>query len=906
MRVGQWQVLQQTGPAGDLLLVLDEKNQPVPDAVAWLDGRKLTRDEKLGRIIVPFTNQPGTKPLIIGDAAGTFATLTQFQHHGEDYRLDAQFHIEREQLLARREATLGVRTALMLGETHLAPELLTEPKLTITSTTHDGISTSREVKDLKLSAGSVLTHKLTVPERLASLSVTFSGKVEVLSAGGEKRDVSASHTWTLNGMDKTEAVSDGHLSNFDGQRVFELLGKNGEPLADQQVVFTFKHREFARTQTVALRTDEKGRVMLGTLPDIESVTAKCPNERQSTWTLEDEERTFSSVLHVRNGEAVRVPVGGKPFQGSLLALRAGTFTADHRAAVAQRDGFLVIEGLAPGDYSLRLAGEPRTIAIKVAAGEPMGGWLLGKHRQLEVKNTAPLHITGIATDKEFITVKLANSSPFARVHVAASRFEPGRGIFGGLGGFTRFGAASGTPAKLPNLYSAGREIGDEYRYILERRYAKLYPGSMLTRPGLLLNPWETRKTDLEELVQQAGEGASSTRGGATGATTAAPAEKFKQQAQGAIGAAAETNLDFLAESAPVLWNLVPDKDGIVRIERKALGDRQQVQVYAEDLQNAAWRTFALPEAGTKFADQRLARSLDPAKPFTQRKEVTVLEAGKTLTLADILTSELETYDTLGGVHALFTTLSGDANLAKFAFVLQWPKLTDAEKRAKFGEFACHELSFFLARKDKPFFDAVVKPYLANKKDKTFMDDFLLGRDLTTYLEPWAYGRLNVVERCLLAQRIEGEAPNAARHLRELWELIPPNPEEQDRLFETALRGRAMESGMDGSSVVGAFKDGREKQVSAYMMDAPAAAPADTFAPAAPMAPPAAVMPAPADGFAAGGFGKGVGTGGAFAGESPAKRSRSLSVDELRRAGEKSEMEADKDGLADARKLGLDR
>lgn len=900
VRVGQWQVLQQTGPAGDLLLVLDEKNQPVPDAVAWLDGRKLTRDEKLGRIVVPFTNQPGTKPLIIGDAAGTFATLTQFEHHGEDYRLDAQFHMEREQLLARREATLAVRTALMLGGTHLAPELLTEPKLTITSTTHDGISTTREVKDLKLSAGSVLTHKLTVPERLASLSVTFSGKVEVLSAGGEKREVSASHTWTLNGMDKTEAVSDGHLSTFDGQRVFELLGKNGEPLADQQVMFTFKHREFARTQTVALRTDEKGRVMLGTLADIASVTAKCPNERQSTWALEDEEHTFSSVLHVKAGEPARVPASGNAVQASLLALRAGTFTADHRAAVTQRDGFLVIEGLAPGDYSLRLAGEPRSITIKVAAGEPMGGWLLGKHRQLEVKHTAPLHITGVQTDAEFITVKLANSSPFARVHVAASRFDAGRGIFGGLGGFTRFGAASGTPAKLPNLYSAGREIGDEYRYILDRRYAKAYPGNMLTRPGLLLNPWETRKTDLEELAQQAGEGASSTRGGAAGATTAAQAEAAKKQAPGAVGAAAETNLDFLAESAPVLWNLLPDKDGIVRIERKALGDRQQVQVYAEDLQNASWRSFTLPEAGTKFADQRLARSLDPAKPFTQRKEVTVLEAGRTLTLADILTSELETYDSLSGVHSLFTTLSGDANLAKFAFVLQWPKLTDAEKRAKFGEFACHELGFFLARKDKPFFDAVVRPYLANKKDKTFMDDFLLSRDLSGYLEPWAYGRLNVVERCLLAQRLEGEAPNAARHLRELWELIPPNPEEMDRLFETALRGRAMEAAAEGQGVTEMLRDEKRKAMKAMpelsAMSAPAPAP-----PASP-----APMAAPADNFTAadgGRFAKGMGMGGA---PRSAGSKRSLSVDELEKLGERFDMDADSLGLADARKDAAER
>lgn len=798
VRVGQWQVLQQTGPAGDLLLVLDEKGEAVKDAVAWLDGRKLTMDEKLGRISVPFTSQPGTKPLIIGDAAGTFATLTQFQHHGEDYRLDAQFHLEREQLLARREATLAVRTALMLGDTHLAPELLTEPKLTITSTTHDGISTTQEVKDLKLSAGSVLTHTIVVPERLADLSVTFSAKVDVLSAGGEKRDVSASHAWKVNGMDKTEAVSDGHLSDFDGQHVFELLGKNGEPLPDQQVVFTFTHRDFAREQTVALRTDEKGRVQLGTLPEISKVTSECPNGRKGSWTLDSDERTLTDTVHVKSGDTVRIPVGSAPVQASLLGLRAGTFTTDHSAAVAQREGFLVVEGLAPGDYSLRLAGEPRSISIKVGTGTPVAGWLLGKHRQLQLKGGAPLHITDIATDQEFITVKLANSSPFARVHVAATRFEAGRGIFGGLGGFARFGAGSGTPSRLPNLYSAGREIGDEYRYILERRYTKAYPGNMLTRPGLLLNPWEVRDTDSQELAQNAGEGAGMTRGGAIGAQSApmAVAPVMEADAQGAL----ETNLDFLATSAPVIWNLVPDKDGIVRIERKAMGDRQQVQVYAEDLQNATWRSFALPEAGTKFADQRLARSLDPAKPFTQQKEVTVLVQGKSLTLADILSSKIETYDTLGSVHSLFTTLSGDENLAKFAFILQWPKLTEEEKRAKFSEFSCHELSFFLARKDKPFFDAVVKPYLANKKDRTFMDDFLLERDLSAYLEPWAYSRLNVVERCLLAQRIEGEAPNAARHLRELWQLISPDAEEQDRLFETALRGQTMETTKTGVAV----------------------------------------------------------------------------------------------------------
>ncbi len=876
IRTGQYHTLQQTGPAGDLILVLDEKNQPVKDAAAWFEGRKLAVDEKIGRIAIPFTNQAGMKNLIIGDAAGTFATLTSFNHHAEEYRLDAQFHIEREQLLARREATLAVRTALMLGESHLAPELLTEPKLTITSTTHDGISTTREVKDLKLSAGSVLTHTLTVPERLASLTVAFSAKVDVLSAGGTKKDLSASHTWTLNGIDKTEATNDGHLSTFDGQRVFELLGKNGEPVADQQIIFTFKHREFNRVQTAALRSDGQGRVALGKLDNIELVTARIPNGRQTLWPLEDADTTLTTTIHATEGEAIRIPRsdGFQPSTGSLLSQAAGTFTADHQAFLKSENGFLIITGLKPGDYSLKLLDQ--LITIKVTKGDVIGGWALGKHRQLELKGNSPLHITEATSDKDFITVKLAHSSPFARVHVAVSRFEPGSGIFGGLGGFTRFGAASGTPARNPNLYSAGREIGDEYRYILERRYAKLFPGNMLTRPGLLLNPWEIRSTDLDELAQQLGEGASSTRGGATAAissATAMPAKKKQAQA----GPQGGTNLDFLATAAPVIYNLVPDKDGIVRIERKALGDRQHVQIYAEDLHNASWRTLTLPEVPTKFADQRLARNLDPVKPFTQKKEITILDTGKSLTFGDILTSELETYDTLGGIHSLFTTLNGDPNLAKFAFILNWPKLSDADKKAKYGEHACHELSFFLSRKDRPFFDKVIKPYLANKKDKTFMDEYLLGLDLTKHLKPWAYARLNIIERILLAQRIESEAPNAARHVRELWEMIPPNPEEADRLFETALRGRAMEDGKNGSGL--ALQEVRAKSEALLRSETAAVAPPP---PAALMAQ-AATSPA-ADSFAAGGggFGKGMGMGGApgAAADKQVLR-RSMTVEELR-------------------------
>lgn len=803
IRKGQWHLLQQTGPAGEMLTVVDEARQPVAGAVAWVEGRKFAPDEKSGRIIVPFTNAPGNKPIILADAAGEFATLTSFEHHAEEYRLDAQFHLEREQLLARREATLAVRAALLLGDAQVAPSLIQDAKLAITSTTLDGISTTTEIKEVKLDPVRAFTHTFLVPERLAQLSVTLSGKVDKLSAGGQKQDLSASDSWPLNGIDKTDAVSDGHLSRMGDGYVFELLGKNGEALPDQQVVFEFTHREFHNQIGVPLRTDERGRIDLGMLAGIEVVQAGAPNGRVRSWPIEGDGAIRPGVIHAKAGEAIVLPWfgGAGPVRResvSLIERRGESFAADHFATISVANGFLVIKGLPPGDYSLRLREEAHDVEIRVTAGERVQSWLLSPTRHLELRDLAPLQIESARAEADALVIQLRNVNRFTRLHVAATRFHPDATMLDTLGDFERFEPALAEPARRPNLFVAGRAIGDEHRYILERRYAKLFPGNMLPRPGLLLNPWEVRSTDVAAQAMSRGDAPARAAGDREARQRAAkPAAPGEMKAVMETGPETEgTNLDFLASAAPVLLNVTPDANGVVRIDRKQLGDRQHVQIYAEDLTSAVFRSFALPEVPTKFQDLRLTRNLDPEKHFTERKQVTVLTAGQTLTLPDILTSELETYDTLASVHALFTTLSGDARLAEFAWVLQWPKLKDEEKRAKYSEFACHELSFFLSRKDPQFFQQVIVPYLRNKKDKTFIDEYLLGADLRRFLEPWQFARLNMAERALLGQRIAGESAASARHLRELWELLPPDPARLDHLFETALRGRAMQAGAE--------------------------------------------------------------------------------------------------------------
>ncbi|MES2569500.1 MAG: hypothetical protein V4710_05540, partial [Verrucomicrobiota bacterium] len=753
-------------------------------------------------------------------------------------------HIEREQLLAGREATVAVRVALFLGHApiELSPALLLNPKLTLTFKTLDGITTTSEVQVPAFDPAKLFTHSFRVPDRLEGLWISLQAHVEKIGAGGEKTELSAAHEWHVNMSDKTDLTTDGAFAQVGDGYVFDLFGKNGEPIPDRQVVFEFTHSEFNHPLSVALRSDQNGRINLGALTEINWVQTLLSANTKRVLSPWEGGSSGSPFIHAKAGIPIEVPWPSKlgpltPEKAFLLERRANTYVADWFKAMSLSNGFIQIKGLAPGDYALRITPATKPIQIKVTAGVPILNWLVSPSRILEICNPASLLIESIQEEADAYVVQLRNANPWTRVNVSATRFYQSSSWSFGTAPFEPRPPSMLIPARRPNLFVAGRKIGDEYRYILERRYAKIFPGNMLTRPGLLLNPWELRSTDLEGQSMDAGEKAKA-------ATGDREAKRKREEMAGLPGLMveatnlplkSETNFDFLASAAPAVYNLVPDERGVVRIERKWLGDRQQIWICAEDLTSATYRSIVLPQTTARFQDLRLTRNLDPTKNFSERKQIAVLAAGETLTLNDMLTSELQTYDSLKGVHALFTTLSHNPNLAAFAWILQWPSLKEEEKRAKYSEFACHELSFFLSRKDPAFFKAVIQPYLLNKKEKTFLDEWLLGNDLRRYLEPWNFARLNMAERALLSQKIPGEQTATVRHLRERYDLLPPNPEEWDRLFETALRGRAMQE-----EVAEALQVGR-RMLSEQMAE-PAAAPAAAAAMMAPASPaPKALM-----------------------------------------------------------------
>ena len=174
------------------------------------------------------------------------------------------------------------------------------------------------------------------------------------------------------------------------------------------------------------------------------------------------------------------------------------------------------------------------------------------------------------------------------------------------------------------------------------------------------------------------------------------------------------------------------------------------------------RTVNLPLKKLKPRDSRLANALDPSKHFSQSKQIEILEKGDTLMIDDIVSAKFQQYDDLGDVFQLFSTLNPTAQLSRFKFILDWEDKPAKEKRKLYSEFACHELNFFLLKKDPEFFDDVVEPHLKHKRDKTFLDLWLLNEDLPQFLSPWKFARLNAFEKILLAQRLEDQSADIIR------------------------------------------------------------------------------------------------------------------------------------------------
>ncbi|MFT6240178.1 MAG: hypothetical protein ACJAQT_002265 [Akkermansiaceae bacterium] len=806
IRKGALGILNQTISKGELITVLDENHQPVKGAGVWVGQRKYDCDDQ-GRAVLPFSNSPGTRSLVVEDSAG-FATLASIVQSAETYKFTAGMHLEQEALRSGGKAKIIIRPTLTVAGETISLGNIESATLHLTSVNLDGLPASTSVPDLKLMSDRETVHEFRVPDRLMNLTATLRVKIKVASQGGEIIELTDSRTFRENkSLDKRRVgrVGDLYLSKIDGSYRVEYLGRNGESLSGRNLTIRINHEGFKNIRSVVLKTNQAGGVDLGILSDIHQVEVITPDGHLRDWLLDHDRRDQVGLHTLVAGQDLKIPFVGElgRSQVALFSYSRGGYVADEFPRLKLNQGFLVAAELPAGDYRLLLKEDQQVIQISVAEGTVSKGHVFNDTRMLELPARQPSHLASLKAGKETLEIEISGVDKLTRIHVIATRFLTRYGPFSGFRGSQRPGLTTGQARYLPSLYISGRNLGDELRYILERRYAQKFPGNMLVRPEILLNPWAVRDTETGE-ERLAGGDHFGRKHVPKPAPTSGGLKPRKSSLREGAPISQDPLYEFLAHDPVMVANLVPDADGKLSIKLAAFGDRQHVHVLLVDPDGTTYRSVSLPDRETKLRDLRLLKPLDPKRHFTEQERVSLLKKGDVLKLPDLVNAKFEVFDHLGAIHRYFLTLNEDKTFREFSFITRWPSLTEDEKKEKYSEYACHELSFFLSRKDPDFFKGVVLPHLANKKDRTFMDDFLLGKPLAKYFEAYQYARLNVVERLLLSQSDPKRSEALALDLEHRLALQAPDPGRAQFLFGAAVRGGAFGDTYAGKKIEGAL------------------------------------------------------------------------------------------------------
>jgi len=251
-----------------------------------------------------------------------------------------------------------------------------------------------------------------------------------------------------------------------------------------------------------------------------------------------------------------------------------------------------------------------------------------------------------------------------------------------------------------------------------------------------------------------------------------------------------SNQTFLPTASISMLNLKPDAGGRVVVPLEKLKGKSFLRVVAVDSHSITTDSIALAGRGFDAVSQTHSTEASD-KVVTEKREIHRVTPNVE---CEITGKQWEAFATVEKLCRLYSTIAENHLFDEFRFIANWHEQGTAEKARLYTRYACHELNFFLYKKDPQFFADVVKPFIANKYDKTFMDRYLLGDDLTEYCKLWRFEELNLVEKILLAEKVEVQQDVVRRLLSEQFALLQINDQKYNELFDTALQQSVLDVG----------------------------------------------------------------------------------------------------------------
>ncbi len=779
---------------GQLIRLFDENQQAIT-AFRVHTRQGILTSQADGTLLIPATIDPSLPQTAVIEMTPekenqpTLATHLALASSQLEYKLFCGFHLDREQLIADQKATVFLHPQLLANGQICSLDIIKNASLTVTATLLSGATSDHVISQLNMQ--SQMTAEFTMPRDAVSILVRLNAEI---SRGDEQDPIKfvIRQSYQFNeALSSSSIYSSFFVQTKNGHRL-EILGRNGEPAPHWQFPIICKHRHFDVPLTVMMQTDDAGAIDLGELTDIESV--KIDSEKIVAYEYRPqalERISLPKVIHKSSDSIIRIPLA-KNMDSQTKSLiettenvapdkqPASLPTRDHSDLLSIVDDVLVITHPPAGNFLLTIANQ--VINLRISPGKSTGKFIQSPERILQESSESTLQIASTKVEADQVTIQLKNANENTSVSLVASYFSPQNPLAQ---------SCEGLPFLMPSTQKIGfrtssflvnRVLDDETRYVLDRRSTKTFPGNMLPKPGLLVH----RQTDSSDYGAysslDAGLPGELKKGSAkdesdSGGLTQIPIEK---NTNGQI-------YDFIAQSSQVFYRLKPNSAGAIVLPRSKIAEARFLTILATDGAHFHQSTCALDVVPLKKRPRQLTHPLDSSKHYIGMENAVILQKGESATINHMLNAQWKEYNTLDDVYRLFVS-APESSLNRFSFLSVWNNLTEDQKIENYQKYACHEFHVFLYRKDAAFFEKFVKPNLLQKRELTFIDHYLLGYDLSTYLIQKEWRKLNAAERALLCKALPAAAERIRQEMRyEQLQFIRPSAD-LSILFKKTLVG----------------------------------------------------------------------------------------------------------------------
>ena len=466
--------------------------------------------------------------------------------------------------------------------------------------------------------------------------------------------------------------------------VLKVIGKNGETHPDIDIEVSLKHRYLREPIKLLFRTDAAGRVVLGELEDIESVTANIVERLQMagsvprTWYLDRDFSGYVAEIVALEGESARIYYC-KGEEQNYRILKWSKY--DNCLLEVIRDshkfsnnGYLEVSGLKEGSYLLVDITSKFKVKINIIQGRrvPDYGFLLCHKTQTLYENPFKNQNISEVGDVEIennLQIQLAKWDDNTKVHVVAMPFWPSSDSFLDLvqslrnpcilSGFG--GLVEDRQPDLDYSWLYNGEIDDVTRYVNERRKKNKVLGNIFEKPTYLLNPEESKTSkknvaDVERLDRKANNIDPKSRLVFKVEVKKYPGCEWEdfQTFQTIKKFTPKKTLEniflreFVKNPSIIYENLLPNKDGVISIDSKELNLKKFAGVWILVSGKGCYSAQYIPlqDYEMEINDLGLRNLLDPTKYYKEITQEDVKKKGEKTTITDITNAEIQIIDTV--------------------------------------------------------------------------------------------------------------------------------------------------------------------------------------------------------------------------------------------------------------------